>query len=894
VADWGGKVAAWFAGVAAASATLAGLVWQASKQPMHGWVHVLFIGLVVIGAGSFIALLFTGPRALWSAWLRPVSRIDILQERDRLAAAQAEQWADEEHLHKIHDPEPLPVQWDTGPSEAALAQGAPVPPNGLAGQFGDIAPLFVRLPSRRLVILGDAGAGKSVLVTKLAQDLLAHDATTLVPVIVPASAWDPDTDLPNWNAGQLRRSLPGLTRRVRAATGKVVTLAYALATDKVLPIIDGLDEMPAAERARAIIQINDFGSDKPLVVTSRPREYLDAVAAVGRAISLAAVIELKPLHTSQARAYLTAATAANPAGRWQRVFKRLDAGPDEPLTLVLSTPLMLWLARTVYEHSESKPAELLDRARFPDAQALEHHLLDAFVPAVYRRRRPGFRCTARQAERWLGYLASYLDDTGQRGFAWWRMPRAVRGWRMAATTVRTVLGITAVWVIVNQVLVRHGYWRDDHYHRRGSLHAIVLGGPLGHLIRPAAHHVFTDVRDRLNTYWNEFLRSGHPFNYLLPWHSLAAFMWAIAALGILLGLAVAVVDTTDAGPSTLRVRILPVLRGSVAGLLTRAVLMSVVIAGLLALLYKKGVTPGSFLRTHTTWHALGVISLLGLSVVPAYLRIPLDVSGSLSPAKALRLSQQADVIETTSRRLIVAAVVWLWAGPQIAVAYGIYAALVTVLSGSVLGGATGAAPVYADARNCLAATRRMPWRMMPFLADAHKRGVLRQVGAVYEFRHIRLQEHLAAEHPRWATRARDLAERELQKHLPPRIAVALDDRNRIIADDEWAQQHGLQITVRSGGRLRIYRDPRLDRFAADASGSHIRPQKHLPRIAVALGDRNRIIMDDEWARQHGLQITVRGGGRLHIYRDPRLDRFAADASGSHEDKGQQPSELPGG
>jgi hypothetical protein len=32
---------------------------------------------------------------------------------------------------------------------------------------------------------------------------------------------------------------------------------------------------------------------------------------------------------------------------------------------------------------------------------------------------------------------------------------------------------------------------------------------------------------------------------------------------------------------------------------------------------------------------------------------------------------------------------------------------------------------------------------MTFLADAHQRGVLRQAGAVYEFRHVELQRRLA-------------------------------------------------------------------------------------------------------------------------------------------------------
>jgi hypothetical protein len=48
------------------------------------------------------------------------------------------------------------------------------------------------------------------------------------------------------------------------------------------------------------------------------------------------------------------------------------------------------------------------------------------------------------------------------------------------------------------------------------------------------------------------------------------------------------------------------------------------------------------------------------------------------------------------------------------------------------------------ARGWLAIRRRLPRRLMAFLADAHEhRGVLRQVGAVYQFRHLELQRRLA-------------------------------------------------------------------------------------------------------------------------------------------------------
>jgi hypothetical protein len=51
---------------------------------------------------------------------------------------------------------------------------------------------------------------------------------------------------------------------------------------------------------------------------------------------------------------------------------------------------------------------------------------------------------------------------------------------------------------------------------------------------------------------------------------------------------------------------------------------------------------------------------------------------------------------------------------------------------------------YTVVRLCLGVRRELPIDLMAFLKDAHeRRGVLRQVGAVYQFRHIDLQRHLA-------------------------------------------------------------------------------------------------------------------------------------------------------
>jgi hypothetical protein len=47
----------------------------------------------------------------------------------------------------------------------------------------------------------------------------------------------------------------------------------------------------------------------------------------------------------------------------------------------------------------------------------------------------------------------------------------------------------------------------------------------------------------------------------------------------------------------------------------------------------------------------------------------------------------------------------------------------------------------------LAVSDRTPVRLMRFLEDARSRSVLRTVGPVYQFRHARLQDRLAAREP---------------------------------------------------------------------------------------------------------------------------------------------------
>nr|MDT0663829.1 hypothetical protein [Micromonospora sp. DSM 115978] len=54
-----------------------------------------------------------------------------------------------------------------------------------------------------------------------------------------------------------------------------------------------------------------------------------------------------------------------------------------------------------------------------------------------------------------------------------------------------------------------------------------------------------------------------------------------------------------------------------------------------------------------------------------------------------------------------------------------------------------ASPWYAVSKSWFAIRGHLPWQLMRFLEDAHQRGILRQMGGVYKFRHLRLRDHLA-------------------------------------------------------------------------------------------------------------------------------------------------------
>jgi hypothetical protein len=285
-----------------------------------------------------------------------------------LARAVRDQWRAEADIRSLNHPDPIRVRWSSTerPVSASPSSilGTAIPAGRLLrlhlrGDVTQIVGMFNRLPYRQLVILGAPGAGKSAMALLLTLKMLAsREGDSPVPVLLSLSSWNPTREhLLAWIARRIREDYPGLSNSDLYGPDAPQLL---LSEGKIIPILDGLDEIPKELRADSISgMVQGFGRGQPFIVSCRIEEYEDAVAASGDVLGSAAVVEILPIDIDQVIIYLSSLGPASQV-RWSQVFTRLRQDPRGPIAMALSTPLIVWLARIAYSDAGSRPEELLD------------------------------------------------------------------------------------------------------------------------------------------------------------------------------------------------------------------------------------------------------------------------------------------------------------------------------------------------------------------------------------------------------------------------------------------------------------------------------------------------------------------------------------------------------
>jgi len=666
---------------------------------------------------------------------------------------------------------PLAVSWQRAAGPADPEASGPVP----AGDAADVAALarFVS-DGGRLVVLGAAGAGKSTLAVLLMDDLLGRRRPgDPVPVLVPASTLAPGEMVKGWLERTLADRYPPLRDTSAYGPGAIGDL---VARHGVLPVIDGLDDLAPEPRGQLLGALSRaFGARQPLILTCRGREYHEAIEAAGTVFPGGAVIKLRAVAAEDAASFLERGAAGPRAQSLRQVVAAVRAEPAGPLARALSSPLMVALVRASYTGAGEVDTALTG----PDLTeaAVESRLLDGLIGASFGARatseqaRPAQPWSARDADRWLTFLARHLSRWRSYDLDWLRLRYAVSAFTDPLR--RACLGAVLAFVLAGALSglgrgLSYGAGQGLLYGLGHGLDAALIVGavyllaPLPYppgagtarwvlrlrglagttrraiIAIPVPYAIESGLRDGIGA-----ARTHPPGAAALMGLTAALLNWLVAA--ILVGLAT---------------------RARLFDLAEQTVYFNLGLPG-------RGAQFARTVGKGAAWGAgLGVVVGVGINIlghvlafedplwelgVPAgavigaafalvqWGRTPAASAPPVSPASTLRADRNLVLLLAVPFLLVIPA----FFGAAFArgldgfVSFGLYGLSIglTIWLAVVL---SHSWPQYLIAVGWLAVRGQLPWRLAAFLSEASDLQVLRQRGGAYQFRHARLQDHLAA------------------------------------------------------------------------------------------------------------------------------------------------------
>ncbi|WP_250004373.1 NACHT domain-containing protein [Actinoplanes sp. M2I2] len=728
---------------------------------------------------SVLALLVTLGAALFGLFTREAPPQSISQVRDSLG----------DQIDALHGPTAsdegiyqhyfLPPQLCRAGSTTPLPAGAG-DPAGSAEQYQAALAAATPRSGRRVVVLGASGSGKTTLALMLTLGLRRADRREL-PLLVSVNSWNvEDESFRSWLDRQL-----ALTYRAADALGddRVNQLVYC---DDVLIILDGLDRLGETRLEHAMAQINaTIPLDRPLVVLSRPARRADLGALT---TGPERVLHLRPSPGSAVRGYLRFMAARLPAAAgWDAVTRR-KRGAERAVHELLRSPLLLDVALRTYRTRE-QVEEFLEQVRRRSAREAGDRLLDDYLAALDADLRTP-----------LSYVAYRLGQLKARSVAWWRAPDGVPSRVLAVGAAASLLpayqlalvmppGLTRGLAIGTFTGVLLGLLRARRLRRAAgpaALTAFLIVVAVGALqMGPGvavADAVQIPVAVLLVVLAKDTLMPGVPagrtalavagvgavpaaavavLHELWPWvgpDRHFAGMWIAVSSGV----AVATFSARllvrldqPARPSRVTLR----SRGSrlgnplphVAVAITSATAVGAAggVVGLLRGGPAYGVTLAVF---------FGLVAGIPIGVVAGLLRWlnqPAIRHVGATPVHTLRCDWLATAGCLVTVGLVSSGSIALVVGPlrRLLEPLG-QPVLVRPLHGLLFGASIGlivacyynAAPGFLIAVCWFRLRGRLPVRLMAFLRAAETAGLLRRVGAVYEFRHEEIRARLAWQH----------------------------------------------------------------------------------------------------------------------------------------------------
>jgi eukaryotic-like serine/threonine-protein kinase len=300
-----------------------------------------------------------------------------------------------------------------------------------------ISEIFDRT-GRTLLLLGAPGSGKTTLLLELVKQKLDRargDASAPIPVVFLLSSWSGgDGSLRNWLIDELHQKYYVPLRMAAALVD----------TDELILLLDGLDEVPVAQRTECIKTINQFREEHgfaQIVVTSRTDEYNLA----NNLLQLDMALALLPLTPEQVENYLVG------LGERAHAASALIHA-DTGVASLAETPLMLNILTLLGDEIGA-----VDSGESTSVEDLRRQTVRLYVERMVGATRGGASYDSKRVMAWMNWLAGKLQAESQSVFLLENIqPQWLTSQRwLYSSVVTTLVCVCSCMAVIKELISRH-------------------------------------------------------------------------------------------------------------------------------------------------------------------------------------------------------------------------------------------------------------------------------------------------------------------------------------------------------------------------------------------------------------------------------------------------------
>ncbi|MBD3308399.1 NACHT domain-containing protein, partial [candidate division KSB3 bacterium] len=245
---------------------------------------------------------------------------------------------------------------------------------------------------RTLLILGEAGSGKTTTLLDIARELLEraeNDANLPLPVVLNLSSWThPKQTFDDWLSSEFEAGIYKVSKQISTSW---------IQHQQLLLLLDGLDEVRPELRESCVNAINQFSQaygQTEIIVCSRCKEY----ELLSQHLRFQGALFIQSLTPEQIEDYF-----AQAGDTLSGVKMALQTDPA--LQELAKTPLMLSIMALAYQ---DMPASTFSQMTLEERQ---HHLWEKYIERAVERKQGTSDYPPGQMLHWLSFLAQKMPQT---------------------------------------------------------------------------------------------------------------------------------------------------------------------------------------------------------------------------------------------------------------------------------------------------------------------------------------------------------------------------------------------------------------------------------------------------------------------------------------------------